>query len=70
MQGTTLGREGPLQWGLQEGREVQLNSEYNLESGGLWPRSKVGPVDGDFEEQTLGPGYMAKPLDRALTEGR
>ena len=37
---------------------------------GLQPRSKVGPVDGDFKEQTLGPGDMAKPLDRALTEGR
>ena len=44
---------GPLQWGLQEGREVQLNSEYNLESGDLWPRSKVRPVDGNYKEQTL-----------------
>lgn len=31
---------GPLHWGLQEGREVRLNSEYNVESGDLWPRSK------------------------------
>ena len=30
----------------------------------------MGPVDGDCQEQTLGPGAMAKPLDRTLTEGR
>lgn len=24
---------GPLHWGLQEGREVRLNSEYNMGSG-------------------------------------